>query len=481
MRASIRLRLTAWYAAALFIAFSAAAFGLRQAVGLALRDEYRTALTNSAEFVQTFFGFEASEYPSVEATADHLVEELVFPAHEVGILRPDGTRVTTRRVRHQTTLDLTGPTRSVELPLDSALAPGWRVRVSSSTASLDRPLARIDLWLAAAIAVGVVGAAAGGWWLAGRALRPIGAMAAATDRITTAGQGERLPVENPHDELGRLGTRVNALLDRLDAALAQQRQFLADAAHELRTPIARMRSRVDLALQPTTEQHTDAHVALDALVAIERDLVRTSELVDELLQLARADAGVRRPALVPAFLDDVVMDVVQAWHATIQQRGLRLDVEAMEEAPARLDPLLVERLVGVLLDNASRYTPPCGRVAVLVRREADAAVLEIRDSGIGMDDADRARAFERFFRGERARALVPDGSGLGLPIAAWVAEVHEATLTLAPSENGGTVARVVFPPVAGTAPTPAEHRRAHGAAPERSSGARSISATSSTS
>ncbi|MBV9880692.1 MAG: HAMP domain-containing histidine kinase [Gemmatirosa sp.] len=457
-RTSIRLRLTAWYAAALLVAFSAAALGLRQAVGFALRDEYRTSLTHSAEFVQTFFGFEVSEYPSVEATAAHLVEELVFPAHEVELLRPDGTRVVPQHVRHREALDPTGAARSVRsvtLPLDSALAPGWRVRVSASTAPLDRPLARIDFWLGGAIAVGVVGAAAGGWWLAGRALRPIGDMAAATDRITAAGRGERLPVANPHDELGRLGTRVNALLDRLDAALAQQRQFLADAAHELRTPIARMRSRVDLARQPATASDAELRATI---AAIDRDLARTTELVDELLQLARADAGVRRPALVPAFLDDVVMDALRAWHATVAQRGLRFEVEAMEEAPARLDATLVDRLVGVLLDNASRYTPPGGRVAVRVRRErvaddGEAAVLEVRDDGIGMSDEERVRACERFFRGARARALVPDGSGLGLPIAAWVADVHRATLTLAPNDGRGTVARVVFPAVGPTPPT----------------------------
>jgi signal transduction histidine kinase len=361
----------------------------------------------------------------------------------VEILRPDGTRVAARRVRREWARDVVGPARSVVLPLDGALAPGWRVRVTASTAPLDRPLARVDLWLAGAIAVSVGAAAAGGWWLAGRTLRPIGAMAAATDRITAAGHGERLPVANPHDELGRLGTRVNALLDRLDGALALQRQFLADAAHELRTPIARMRSRVDLALQPVTSSDADVRATLEA---IDRDLARTTELVDELLQLARADAGVRRPALVPAFLDDVVMDAVQAWHATIERRGLRLEVETVEEAPARLDTVLVDRLVGVLLDNASRYTPSGGRVAVRVRRERGAAVLEVRDTGIGMSDDERARAFERFFRGERARTLVPDGTGLGLPIAAWVAEVHGAALTLEPNVGGGTVARVAFPP-----------------------------------
>jgi signal transduction histidine kinase len=380
--------------------------------------------------------------------------------------------VLARHASHQRTLDLTGPTRSVELPLDSARAPGWRVRVSATTASLDRPLARVDLWLAGALVASVVAAAAGGWWLAGRALRPIGAMAAATDRITAAGPGERLPVANPHDELGRLGTRVNALLDRLDAALAQQRQFLADAAHELRTPIARMRSRVDLALQPTRPGRagtSDADVR-DTLNAIDRDLARTTVLVDELLQLARADAGVRRPALVPAFLDDVVMDALQTWHAAVERRGLRLEIESMEEAPAALDAVLVDRLVGVLLDNASRYTPAGGRVAVRVRRERGSAVLEVRDTGIGMSDDERARAFERFYRGERARALVPDGSGLGLPIAAWVADVHHAALTLvpneAPNEGGGTVARVVFPPTQRATSTslaidraPATHRR----------------------
>ncbi len=443
----IRGRVALWYAGSVGTSLVVAAFVFRALFVHALSRELDRSLAATAELARSFYQLEASEYGTTERTVEQIVAEVAFADRSLEYLRPDGRAVASApRVSRA----LRGPIRRHDEPLDARHAPGWRVRVEASTAPLAEAVARADALLLLGIPLGVALAGALGWWLAGGALRPVAAMAAATEHVSP-GSPARLPVRNPADELGRLGTRFNALLDRLDGALAQQRQFLADAAHELRTPVARMLSGVELALLDETPNAE--HVA--ALARAHDDLRRTGRLVDALLQLARADAaggpgggpgGQLQRARV--FLDDVVGDALPGWRAPAQAAGLRLTQSVVEEAPADGDAVLVERLFGVLVDNAVRYTPAGGVVDVRVRRDAGAAVLEVEDTGIGLDGAERGRLTERFFRGAAARQRRPDGSGLGLAIARVIADAHGAVLRLEPGRWGGTLARVTFPPAA---------------------------------
>jgi signal transduction histidine kinase len=440
-RHSVRARLTAWYAVTLLTTFVLAVAGLRTALAETLKSNFRASLSHSGDLVTGFFRFELAEYHDVDKTVAHLAEQLVFAERRVRFLPPSGHEL-------PEVADVVGPREalppplySIVLPLDPELAPGWRVRIIGSTAADVALLRRMDLWFGGLILVSVVVASAGGWWLAGRALRPVREMAAAAERITAERSSERLPVGPEPDEFARLGRRFNALLDRLDGALAQQRRFLADAAHELRTPVARLRGAVELALDPRADA-ADQHATL---VRMRDDLADSSRLLDELLQLARADAGGQEVLLAPAYLDDVVVEALGAWRAVAAGRGVALELPVVEETPALLDAALVRRLLGVLVDKALRYTPAGGRVAVAVRREADVAVLEVADTGVGMTAEERARAFERFFRGARARKLTPDGSGLGLAIAAWVAQRHGASIALDDATPTGTPVTVRFP------------------------------------
>ena len=470
---SIRARLAVWYAASVLLVFLAFAFALRSTVHTALRNEFTVGVRSSADAIQSFFRLEHAEYRDVLATITHISNEVVFPDRIVEFVQPDGA--TAFRVgptlkmngrgapKQPNESTLVAPIRRVELPLDASLAPGWRLFVYASAAPLERSLATIDAWLLIGIPLGFAVAGGMGWWLAGRTLRPVGAMAEAALRMASArradsrvngAQPQRLPIDNPSDELGRLGTRFNALLDQVDGVLAQQRRFLADAAHELRTPVARMMGNVDLALLDPQ----DASTQNGALVRVRTDLDRTARLVDELLQLARADAaGEVHPHA--GYLDDVVADAVHAWLPAADRRGVTLTLCTIEEAPASIDPVYIERMVGILLDNAVRYTPQGGCVNVGAALVAGCAVLTVSDTGIGIAEEDRARVFERFHRGVGARAMSPDGSGLGLPIARWIAQAHGAALELAPRDGGGTLVTVTFPsllilPVRGpTAPT----------------------------
>lgn len=463
---SIRARLTLWYAASMLAVFLAFAAALRTTVQSTLNAGFASSLATSASTVSGFFRLELDEYHDVHATLAHVSRELVFPDRVIEFVQPDG-RVAFRAVplRGARLLDpavsvaalLPGAVRSTTAVLAADVAPGWTIRVYGAAAPLERLLHRIDAWLVTGIALGVLFAAGAGWRLAGRALQPIGVMAAATERMTLirrAGRGSavvevehRLPIDNAEDEIGRLGISFNALLDQIDGVVAQQRHFLADAAHELRTPLARMLGSVELALLEP-DDHTLHH---PALVRVHEDLARTARFVDQLLQLARADsAGAihRRPG----YVDDVVADAVPGWHAVAEQRGVRLVLTTLEEAPALLDPVFVERLVGILIDNALRYTPAPGVVDVAVSW-VDGARISVSDTGIGIGEDERTRVFERFYRGSGARALAPDGSGLGLPIARWIAEAHGATLTLTSRAGGGTVATVLFPVASATPPS----------------------------
>jgi len=327
--------------------------------------------------------------------------------------------------------------QSVRFPLDADLAPGWQVEVDASMTNMLALQARIDRWFLFGIPLLVLTAAVAGWWLTGRTLSPVGSMADAAARIAPA-SGTRLPVTNPDDELGRLGTRFNALLDRLDGALAQQRQFIADAAHELRTPIARMRARVELALLKAPDVATGAD-RTEILRALDAELRAITHQVDELLQLARADAA-GDEAVAHAerlFLDDLVADELPRWQPQAEQLGVALTVGALEEAAVRGDAVLLARLCGVLVDNALRYSGTPGNVRVSVQARTDVVVLTVEDNGRGVPVADRVRIFDRFFRGEEARHRRADGSGLGLAIASWIVRRHGGTIRVDDSELGG--------------------------------------------
>ncbi|MFO0072311.1 MAG: sensor histidine kinase [Gemmatimonas sp.] len=437
-RPRIRLRFTALYAATLLVVLVGAATVLRCALRATLQREFEESVRASAGLVTQFFRTEVNEYRTIEATLTHISGELVFEDRIIRYRAPDGRRFRGNRALATPVVPaLRTPMQSVRFPLDADLAPGWQVEVDASMTNMLALQARIDRWFLFGIPLLVLTAAVAGWWLTGRTLSPVGSMADAAARIAPA-SGTRLPVTNPDDELGRLGTRFNALLDRLDGALAQQRQFIADAAHELRTPIARMRARVELALLKAPDVATGAD-RTEILRALDAELRAITHQVDELLQLARADAA-GDEAVAHAerlFLDDLVADELPRWQPQAEQLGVALTVGALEEAAVRGDAVLLARLCGVLVDNALRYSGTPGNVRVSVQARTDVVVLTVEDNGRGVPVADRVRIFDRFFRGEEARHRRADGSGLGLAIASWIVRRHGGTIRVDDSELGG--------------------------------------------
>jgi two-component system, OmpR family, sensor kinase len=453
-RPRIRLRLTAIYATTLLVVLLVSAAMLRFAMHDALARGLDDSARASAALVSQFFRVEVAEYQTIDATLAHMAGELVFEDRTMHIHRPDGSEFTVVGWPPPSRAPVvSSPVRRLSVPLEPALAPGWMILVEASGAGVAAVEARIDRWLGLGIPAFVLLAAVIGWWLTGRTLRPVGRMADAAAEIVPGTKG-RIPVDDSSDELGRMGTRFNALLDRLDGALDQQRRFLADAAHELRTPLARVRSRVEVAmLTPPNDESasrgsTTTTTPADALPAVHDEVVRMSTLVDELLQLARADAGGDEAgaATGPLFLDDVVADELHRWHVDAERAGITLRCSVLQEAPIVGDAVLLRRLIGVLLDNAVRYGRRSGGIDVRVESIGGHAVLTVEDDGIGIAPEEHARLAERFFRGERARAHRSDGSGLGLAIAAWIVQRHHGEMTFEPGARGlGTRVRVVIP------------------------------------
>jgi two-component system OmpR family sensor kinase len=229
-------------------------------------------------------------------------------------------------------------------------------------------------------------------------------------------------------------------LDPMDRAMTEMRRFMADAAHELRTPLAVLRGYADVALQ----KDRDSTEYQEVLGDVSREAARLADIVERMLLLARAEAGDWPTAQESFFLDDVILDVGNAGRALGGARGVRMEVGDLDEAPVRGDPALLRQLLMALVDNAVKFSPDGGTVRLSLVRRGDTCSATVEDEGPGIPDEARPHVFERFYRADSARPR-QQGAGLGLAIAEWIAELHGGTVTLGAREGGGTRASVTLP------------------------------------
>jgi signal transduction histidine kinase len=291
-------------------------------------------------------------------------------------------------------------------------------------------------------------ASVGGWLLARRALAPVASMTRQARRVGAERLGERLVVENSRDELGELAVTFNEMLDRIQSAFDRMRQFVADASHELRTPIAVIRSGAAVALtKPVTLEECE-----EMLGTIQDQTVRLSGLVDDLFLLARADAG--DPGLLrrePVLLDDLAASCVREAMPVAIANGSEVVFERSSRARAVClgDRAQLERMLMNLILNGIRYAGNNARIevcyAVRTVRHGVLARIDVIDDGPGIPEAHRDAIFERFVRLESSRSRETGGSGLGLPIARFVAQAHNGTITYAARPQGGSIFTVELP------------------------------------
>lgn len=227
----------------------------------------------------------------------------------------------------------------------------------------------------------------------------------------------------------------------VEQAFDRMRRFMADAAHELRTPVAVLRATLGVSLQQPRDAEDDKATIREASAEAER----LSAIVDNLFTLARAEAGQQLPNLGHVALDDIALESIERANALATMRHVRLEIGALDQCAVHGDPALLEQLAMILLDNAIKYTPPGGSAAIAVSRLSnDACALSVTDTGIGIDPAALPHVFDRFYRAEHAHENA-DGAGLGLSIARWIAEVHQAEISIASDPGQWTTVRVVFP------------------------------------
>ena len=281
-------------------------------------------------------------------------------------------------------------------------------------------------------------ASAGGYFLARKSLAPVVAMSSQAGRIGATNLHERLAVQNERDELGHLALSFNSLLDRLNQSFERQRRFMADASHELRTPVAILRGEAEVAL---SQQARSSEEYRESLGVLHHEAERLTHIVEDLFTLTRADAGQYPLQPRDFYLEELVGECVHSARTLALAKKISLNFEEASESSIRADESLLRRMILNLLDNAIKYTPDGGHVTVTCRRTADEYVLSITDTGVGIPADLQPRIFERFFRADEARSRSENdggGAGLGLSISRWIAEAHNGRLQLTRSDSSGS-------------------------------------------
>ena len=438
---SIGARLTLWYSLVLLAGLVLFGFGILLVVKHSLMATVDEVLAQQARGVATVIQTEFKP-----AKPQHLQEEL----SEYSQATPEGNLIEVR-----------GPGGNLLIGsrvVASAAMSQWRYRTLKTEATVQggkyqitvaapldgivaalRHVRELLLWATPGV---LLIASLGGYWISRRALAPVDAITRAAQSIGIENLSQRLDVPAAGDELQRLSETWNSMLARLEAAVTRLLQFTADASHELRTPITLIRATAELTLR----RERPVETYREALRQIIDEADRTARLIEDLLLLARADAGLPALPLDRVELTPLVRDVCEQGQILAQERQLEISAEGPEQ-PVYVDandPAL-RRLLLLLVDNAVKYTPAGGRITLSVGLEPSGATVTVRDTGIGIPDTALPHVFERFYRVDESRNREAGGTGLGLAIAQWIAERHHARLEAESVVGQGSAFRVRFP------------------------------------
>jgi two-component system, OmpR family, sensor kinase len=456
---SIRTRLTLWYTslvAAIFLVLGGAAYGLlsynlSQDVDSSLSGVARVMAEQARrgdtafpppeidEAFRRFFGFSPWE-----RFFDILPPGRLAPPSGAGRLpltQKAGQNAAAGLPTYETFHGLAShPVRVLTYPVIESGRVVNLVQVGMSLEISEKARRRFLLTMAAVFPIGLFLAGGGGWLLARRALGPVDRMVETARRISAEHLAARLQDAGGNDELSRLAKTLNEMLERLDTSFTQIRQFSADASHELQTPLTILKGEIEVALRnPRTPEEYE-----DVLRSALEEIDRVARLVDGLLLLARADAGVLRLDLQPVDLSRVVEDVFGQAVVLSEKSGVQLIRRDTQPIFIRGDYDRVRRLVLNLVDNAIKYTPPGGQVAISLGREGGNAALRIEDTGVGIPPEEQEKIFQRFYRTSEGRTR-NQGSGLGLCIAGSIAAAHGGEIRLQSVPGQGSTFTVLLP------------------------------------
>jgi heavy metal sensor kinase len=333
------------------------------------------------------------------------------------------------------------PRRVYAVPLASSTNAVQTLVVSRSVAEMADAQQRTLLILVADSAALLFIGGALTYWLTGRALQPVRTIAGMARSISERDLHRRVDIKVPPDELGELVDTFNSMLARLESGFISMSTFTANASHELRAPLALMRSEVEGALSRNRSPEEYKRV----LESLQQEVEHLSRLSDQLLILARADAGALVPAKESIDVADFLHETAARWHDVASKRGSLLEVTAPSHGQLQADPALLRRVVDNLIDNAVRHTADGTPVALRGYAAGDGWNVEVADHGPGVAPENRDRLFTRFARADSARSPEDGGAGLGLALSAAIAAAHGGTLELVQEDGRGAVFRLHIP------------------------------------
>lgn len=465
---SVRLRLTVWHVAVLGLLLTGFSFFVNILLSTTLYGRIDAVLSSVVDGTVSMLAKESSE-KKVEALAPwHALRALSFPETNLAIFDGTGKFVAAksaglyRGVEPPANVDLglnklllytasvgsgdNGAVRAAAFKVNVPLNRTFIVVASQSLAPVLQELATLRRIFVITVPAVLVLAGFAGWFLARKSLAPVVAMSEQARHIGAENLQERLPVANARDELGCLALAFNELLSRVSAAFSQQRQFMADASHELRTPVSVVQTATSVALD---SEHREEDDYRSLLATINDQARRLSRIVEDLFQLARVDAG--RYVLQPQrfYLDELVTETARTEGILAVSKQIRIETPVLPEVPYYGDQELIRQMISNLIDNSIKYTKPGGKIRLALERRDQSYLITVSDSGVGIPVEAQAHIFERFFRADEARSNGSHhgtgGAGLGLSIARWVAEAHRGCLELEHSDDRGSTFVAILP------------------------------------
>ncbi len=331
------------------------------------------------------------------------------------------------------------------------------IQVARPEAPMRREVRQLALILVLGLPLAVAAAVLGGFSLARRALAPVERMAERARTITAARLSERLPIENPDDELGQLAAVFNATLGRLEWSFEQMRRFTADVSHELRTPLTAIRSVGEVGLRGRGDERTYRGIIGSMLEEVDR----LSTLVNRLLAFSRAETGQASVSIETIDVCALIQDVASLIGVLAEEKQQSLTVACEGSLKGSGDRGMLRQALLNIVDNALKYTQAGGTIAIRALESDRCVVVEVQDDGPGIADRLRGRIFERYHRG----SAEPGGTGLGLAIARSAVEASGGRLTLEPASYRGSIFRITLPAAAGHQPPGRVAATAYGTGP----------------
>lgn len=456
---TIRVQLTTWNTIVVLLAVVVALIAVREKLRLSLLEE--TDMILHDEVRELILAIER-EYPDVDAIRQAIEQKA--ESH-----RERGWHIRWLD-EHRKTLWVGPPENSPDAPLSQEVGqlgdaivwgspyyhaverevklpnvPRYYLRVGTKTEFIARDVARLTQQLIAVGFLLMLLAPLGGFLLADRALAPVQQIIATTERLRPSQLDERLTIRGVGDELDKLAEKINHLLDEIAEHLKRKRDFVANAAHELRTPVTAIQSSVQVALERARSQEEYE----DLLCLINDECRHLGQLVNQLLQLAEAQSEVLRVSFAPVQLEDVVPRIVDMIAPVAEDRGVAIHYEIRQPATINGNRQTLRQLMTNLIENAVKFTPAGGRVDVLLESDSNTrtARIIVADTGIGISEEHLPRIFDRFYRVEknRVRSDESQGNGLGLSICQAIVFQHRGAIRVESTPGKGTRFIVTFP------------------------------------